>query len=980
MDNPTVLVVDDEQLIRWSLTERLSQEGYRLLEAGTAADALARHREGVDLVLLDYRLPDGDGLAVLKQMKEADPDTIVILLTAHASVGHAVEAMKHGAYHYANKPFDLDEIVLLVERALETTRLRREVKALRATQAQPYGVARIVGESDAMVAIRALLQKVAASPASTVLLTGESGTGKDLAAKVIHYASDRAAKPFMNITCSALTESLLESELFGHAAGRFTGAVDEPDGTFEAAHGGTIFPRRDRRNGPASRSKLLRVLEEDEFERVGAPHLQVDVRIVAATNRDLVDEIDEGPLPRGPVLPAQRRADLSASAARAAGRHPDARGPVPHVDATTGGCRRTNGVTTEALPRLRYGWPGNIRELRNAVERAMLLVEGERTDTGRVPSGVRCTLAAHRRRSPAQRGHRPRTTGTVPRCPGAGTERLEPDARRRAARDQPLLDRYRIEKFKLERLATWYRRHASLARGRRRRVTRMRGLAPLSRQTASARGSRRLPTVEGAARHEHPPAVDHRFGRRRHHRHRREGPDRSVQPRRRAVVRLSRREVIGRNVSMLMPSPYHEEHDGYLAAYLATGHAKIIGIGREVTGRRRDGTTFPLHLSVGEMSIGGERKFTGMLHDLSERVQLEERLRASEARWRSIIESAVDGIVVIDAHGRIEAFNPAAERLFGYAEREVVGQNVNMLMPSPYHEEHDGYLARYLATGVQKIIGIGREVTGRRQDGTTFPAAPVGRRDVGRRRTQVHRHPSRPERARARSRSSLREQTALARLGEMAAVIAHEVKNPLAGVRGAIQVIGGRLPEDSKDAAIVKEIVTRIDALNELMKDLLLFARPPQPRPAPVELAALVPTTADLLSGDPALKDMQVEVEGSAPPILADADLLKIVFENLLVNGAQAMHGRGTHSRVAGVDRRHLSDCVHRQRSGHSRRDVREKIFTPFFTTKARGSGLGLPTAKRLVEAHHGSISIDCPPGGGTTVTVHLPAQPPRAW
>src|SRR4029453_7108399 len=130
MDNPTILVVDDEQLIRWSLTERLSQEGYRLLEAGTAADAIARHREGVDLVLLDYRLPDGDGLAVLKQMKEADPDTLVILLTGHASVGNAVEAMKQGAYHYANKPFDLDEIALLVERALETTRLRREVKAL----------------------------------------------------------------------------------------------------------------------------------------------------------------------------------------------------------------------------------------------------------------------------------------------------------------------------------------------------------------------------------------------------------------------------------------------------------------------------------------------------------------------------------------------------------------------------------------------------------------------------------------------------------------------------------------------------------------------------------------------------------------------------------------------------------------------------------------------------------------------------------
>ena len=196
----------------------------------------------------------------------------------------------------------------------------------------------------------------------------------------------------------------------------------------------------------------------------------------------------------------------------------------------------------------------------------------------------------------------------------------------------------------------------------------------------------------------------------------------------------------------------------------------------------------------------------------------------------------MDGIVVIDAHGRIEAFNPAAERLFGYAERDVVGQNVNMLMPSPYHEEHDGYLARYLATGVQKIIGIGREVTGLRRDGTTFPL----HLSVGEMRSAANENSPgilHDLSARVRIEEQLREQTALARLGEMAAVIAHEVKNPLAGVRGAIQVIGSRLPKDSKDAAMIKEIVARIDALNELMKDLLLFARPPQPKPAPVDVA-----------------------------------------------------------------------------------------------------------------------------------------------
>jgi two-component system sensor kinase FixL len=183
----------------------------------------------------------------------------------------------------------------------------------------------------------------------------------------------------------------------------------------------------------------------------------------------------------------------------------------------------------------------------------------------------------------------------------------------------------------------------------------------------------------------------------------------------------SEADVVGKNVSMLMPHPDRGEHDGYLAHYLATGDKKIIGVGREVTGQRRDGTTFPLHLSVGEAEVDGERKFTGVIHDLTTRVNLEDRLRASEARWRSILESAVDAIVVIDARGCIEWFNPAAERMFGYAEADMIGKNVNILMPSPYHEEHDGYMAHYLTTGEKKIIGIGREVTGLRRDGTTFP-------------------------------------------------------------------------------------------------------------------------------------------------------------------------------------------------------------------------------------------------------------------
>jgi PAS domain S-box-containing protein len=430
-------------------------------------------------------------------------------------------------------------------------------------------------------------------------------------------------------------------------------------------------------------------------------------------------------------------------------------------------------------------------------------------------------------------------------------------------------------------------------------------------------------------------------------------------------------EVLGRNVSLLMPSPHHEQHDGYLERYLTTGEARIIGIGREVPGRRRDGTAFPVQLSVGEMRIGGERKFTGMLRDLTRRVHLEDALGASEARWRAIVDSAVDGIIVIDAHGRIEAFNHAAERLFGYTLDEVIGQNVDMLMPSPYHEEHDSYLSRYLATGRAKIIGIGREVQGRRKDGTTFPLhLSVGEITIqGERKFTgiLHDLTNRVE-----LEGQLREQAALAKLGEMAAVIAHEVKNPLAGIRGAIQVFGGRMMQEGINAQILNEIVTRIDALDQMMKDLLLFARPPKPKRAPVDLVPLVRTTASLLNEDPALKQVDIEIDGAAPLVSADPDMLRVVFQNLLINGAHAMQGKGRiRVAVEAVD----STCQIAFADGGPGipPDIRERIFTPFFTTKSRGSGLGLPTVKRFVEAHNGQVAIDCPPAGGTTVVIRLP-------
>src|SRR6266540_1238162 len=378
MSGARILVVDDEQLIRWSLVERLRAEGYDVVEAATGEAALELARDGVDLVLLDYKLPDMDGLTVLRRIKEIDSDALVILLTAFASVETAVEAMKQGAYHFANKPFDLDDVAFTVARALETTQLRREVRRLRASQAQPYAVDRIVGNSTAMEMLRNLLGKVAKSPASTVLLTGESGTGKDLTAKVLHFNSDRANRPFMNITCSALTETLLESELFGHERGAFTDARQQKRGLFESAEGGTVFLDEIAEMVPGLQAKLLRVLEEKTFKRVGGNQdIRVDVRVIAATNRNLEEEVKAGRFRQDLFY----RLNVLPIALPPLRQHLD---DVPallafYIDSFNHEFRKNvKGVAPSAMKALQtYGWPGNIRELRNAVERAMLLASSQ---------------------------------------------------------------------------------------------------------------------------------------------------------------------------------------------------------------------------------------------------------------------------------------------------------------------------------------------------------------------------------------------------------------------------------------------------------------------------------------------------------------------------------------------------------------------------------------------------------------------------
>ena len=462
MATATLLVVDDEELVRWSLRERFRREGYTVVEAPTAASALEQVTGGIDLVLLDYRLPDGDGLTVLRRMKELSPDTPVILMTAFSTVENAVEAMRHGAYHYLNKPFNLDDVAITVEKALETSRLRREVRAYRSTQSREYGFDAIIGSSPAMTAAKTLLVRIADSPASTVLLTGETGTGKDLAAKAIHYNSDRAAKPFVNITCSALPEQLLESELFGHERGAFTDARQQKRGLFETADGGTVFLDEIGEMTPGLQAKLLRFLEEKTFKRIGGlADIRVDVRVVAATHRNLEDEVKAGKF-REDLFYRLQVMPVTLPALR------ERRGDIPllvnyYVDRYNREFRkRVRGVSPDALTVLeQYRWPGNVRELRNAIERAMLLTDRDQLAAADFSTLSRNAVAATFRLPPEgvnlENVERQLVVQALERCGGNQTHA---GALLGINRDQV---RYRIEKFGLAKPDSGFTRGSSLA-------------------------------------------------------------------------------------------------------------------------------------------------------------------------------------------------------------------------------------------------------------------------------------------------------------------------------------------------------------------------------------------------------------------------------------------------------------------------------------------------------------------------------------
>ena len=397
MATKTILVVDDEELVRWSLKQRLSEEGYRIIEAPSASEARSLFEEIPDLVLLDVKLPDGNGVDLLGEFKKKDPDIPVILITAHGTVENAVLAMRTGAYDYISKPFSMDEILLNVKRALEASSLRQELKRLRRENKRKFGIENIIGKSRAISELKGMIKRIASSHSGTILLRGESGVGKGLVAQALHFESPRAPFPFMNITCTALSETLLESELFGHEKGAFTDARLAKKGLLEVADKGTVFLDEIGDLPHSIQGKLLRFLEDKTFRKVGGiQDIEVDVRIIAATNKNLEEKVRQGKFRedlyyRLNVIPLhipplrERPEDITVLA--------------EEFVKEFGKEFKKSGISLsrETLDVLKaYHWPGNVRELRNALERAILLGQGDIIFPTDLPAGIANTVPPKR--------------------------------------------------------------------------------------------------------------------------------------------------------------------------------------------------------------------------------------------------------------------------------------------------------------------------------------------------------------------------------------------------------------------------------------------------------------------------------------------------------------------------------------------------------------------------------------------------------
>jgi len=394
MADTRLLVVDDDELIRTSLSELLCLEGYEVETAASFQQASAHlAAETFHVVVADVAMPEVDGFELLKMVRNRYPNTAVIMITGYGTIESAVEAIKRGAFDYLTKPVIDDEIKLTIERALQQQHLMAENRALRSQLGERYSLDNIIGHDPKMLRVFEVIESVADTP-TTVLITGESGTGKSLVARAIHQRSARRDGPFVEVACGALPETLLESELFGHVRGAFTGAVGDKAGKFKQADGGTIFLDEISTATPALQVKFLRVLQDFEFEPVGGTKTeQVDVRCLLATNQDLEAEVRKGAFRQDlyyrvnvvtihlPPL-RERLGDIPLLADHFLARHCERTG------------RRVVGFADEAMRRLQaYAWPGNVRQLENVLERAVILTKHARLTPDDLPDDMRAVGA-----------------------------------------------------------------------------------------------------------------------------------------------------------------------------------------------------------------------------------------------------------------------------------------------------------------------------------------------------------------------------------------------------------------------------------------------------------------------------------------------------------------------------------------------------------------------------------------------------------
>jgi PAS domain S-box-containing protein len=448
-------------------------------------------------------------------------------------------------------------------------------------------------------------------------------------------------------------------------------------------------------------------------------------------------------------------------------------------------------------------------------------------------------------------------------------------------------------------------------------------------------------------------------------------------------------EVIGQNVKMLMPGPYRDEHDRYIDNFQRTGERKIIGIGREVVGQRKDGTTFPMELSVGEAKQNEGSIFVGIIHDLTERERVERALRESNARLKAVVDTAVDGVILIDALGCILKFNPACEKLFKYTSNEVIYQNVKMLMPSSYRVEHDGYIRNFLETGERKIIGIGREVIGQRKDGSTFPMdLSVGEAKQDGESIFVGIIHDLTERK--RTEELLVQAQKMEMIGQLSGGIAHDFNNLLTVIVGNSEFLGEQLKARQDLKQLADDIGRAGDRGAELARRLLAFGRRQILRPIEIDCNKLLDSMHKLL-----LRTLRQDIEIKTdfdPEVafaFADAAQLESAILNLALNAQDAMllggrltiatanaslddHYKGLHPEVMAGE--YVLIAITDDGEGMPK-EVIDRVFEPFYTTKevGKGSGLGLSMVYGFVKQSNGHVAIYSEPGLGTTVRLYLP-------